>query len=119
MRTVELVRQSTALVYVFGPIVSYTDLLPRLLTRSEWLGDPSLVVRSREPDLKELDRAFARAVTAAGAHYVSIYETMCDSADVCVTRDARGNPIQFDLGHLTKMGSIEVCRTIKERGILQ
>ena len=119
VRTVELVRQSTALVYVFGPIVSYTDLLPRLLTRSEWLGDPSLVVRSREPDLKELDRAFARAVTAAGAHYVSIYETMCDSADVCVTRDARGNPIQFDLGHLTKMGSIEVCRTIKERGILQ
>ena len=119
VRTVELVRQSTALVYVFGPIVSYTDLLPRLLTRSEWLGDPSLVVRSREPDLKELDRAFARAVTAAGVHYVSIYQTMCDSADVCVTRDARGDPIQFDLGHLTKMGSIEVCSTIKERGILQ
>jgi peptidoglycan/LPS O-acetylase OafA/YrhL len=38
VRTVELVRQSTALVYVFGPIVSYTDLLPHLLTRSEWLG---------------------------------------------------------------------------------
>jgi len=119
IRTVESVRQSTALVYVFGPIVSYTDLLPRLLTRSEWLGDPSLVVRSREPDLKGLDRAFARAVTAAGARYVSIYEAMCDSTDDCVTRDALGDPIQFDLAHLTKMGSIEVCSIIKERGIFE
>lgn len=119
VRTIEFVRQSTALVYVFGPIVSYTDLLPRLLARSEWLGDPSLVARSRDPDLKDLDRAFARAVTAAGAHYVSIYEAMCDSADVCATRDAWGDPIQFDLAHLTKMGSIEVSSIIKERGILQ
>ena len=119
VRTVEVLRQSTALIYVFGPIVSYTDLLPRLLTRSEWLGDPSLVVRGREPHLKSLDRAFARAITAAGARYVSIYDAMCDSADVCVTQDARGDPIQFDLAHLTMMGSIEVCSIIKERGILQ
>jgi hypothetical protein len=63
LQTVEFVRHSTALVYVFGPIVSYTDLLPRLLTRSHWLDDPSLVVRSREPALKDLDRAFARAIT--------------------------------------------------------
>jgi hypothetical protein len=81
--------------------------------------DPSLVVRSREPDLKSLDRAFARAVTAAGARYVSIYEAMCDSSDICVTRDARGDPIQFDLAHLTKMRSIKVCSIIKERGIFQ
>jgi peptidoglycan/LPS O-acetylase OafA/YrhL len=119
VRTIELVRQSTAMVYVFGPIVSYTDLLPRLLTRSEWLRDPSLVGRSREPNLKDVDRTFARAVTAAGARYVSIYDAMCDSADACMTRDVQGDPIQFDRGHLTKRGSIEVCSIIKERGILQ
>ena len=119
VRTVESIRQLTPLVYVFGPIVSYTDLLPRLLTRSEWLGDPSLVVRSREPNLKDLDRAFARAVISAGARYVSIYDAMCDGADVCVTRDSRGDPIQFDMAHLTKMGSIEVCSILKERGIFQ
>jgi len=44
---------------------------------------------------------------------------MCDSADVCVTRDSRRDPIQFDMAHLTKMGSIEVCGILKERGIFQ
>jgi SGNH domain (fused to AT3 domains) len=78
-----------------------------------------MIARSREPNLKDLDRAFSRAVTAAGARYVSIYDAMCDSADACMTRDVRGDPIQFDLGHLTKSGSIEVCSIIKERGILQ
>jgi hypothetical protein len=82
-------------------------------------GDSSLVVRSREPDLKGLDRAFSRAVTAAGARYVSIYEAMRDSTNDCLTRHARGDPIQFDLAHLTKMGSIEVCSIIKVRGIFQ
>lgn len=49
--------------------------------------DPSLVVRSREPDQKDLDRALA----------------------------LRGRSIQFDLAHLTRIGSIEVWRIIKAR----
>lgn len=119
LRTVESLRKYVGTIYVFGPIVEYDDLLPRLLTRSEWLGDRSLVARSRHSNIKELDKRFALAVASSGAKYVSIYGALCNSGDQCMTRDDNGDPIQFDNAHLTKLGSIAVAHILGDRGLLE
>jgi SGNH domain-containing protein len=119
LKTIGEVQQHTRDVYVFGPIVIYDDGLPRLLARSEWLHDPSLVTRSRSINVSSLDRSFASAVKASGAKYVSIYTALCDSSESCLTRDDQGDPIQFDRIHLTKSGSILLSRILRERGLLR
>ncbi len=119
LRTVEALLKHVGTVYVFGPIIAYSDMLPRLLTRSEWLHDPMLVTRGRQPNLSDLDQLFARAIGTSSARYVSIYRALCDSGDNCVTRDENGDPIQFDRAHLTRMGSIAVAHILRERGSLE
>lgn len=118
-KTIEGVRRHTAQVYVLGPITAYADLLPRLLTRSEWLHDPGIVSRSRQAGIKGLDEALAQAVESRGARYVSLYKALCDSADNCLTRDRNGDPLQFDLAHLTTSGSILLSGILKDRGLIE
>jgi hypothetical protein len=50
-------------------------------------------------------------VTAAGAAYVSVYDTLCreDRCDEFVEADV---PMQFDAGHLTDKGAAEVGRRL-------
>jgi peptidoglycan/LPS O-acetylase OafA/YrhL len=119
LKTIEAVRKNVDLVYVFGPMIVYDDMLPRLLARSESLQDPSLITRHREPNRSSWDQSFARAVEASGARYVSFYRALCDSSDNCMTRDEKGDPIQFDGGHLTRMGSIAVAKVLRDRRMLE
>ena len=118
LSTIKAVRKNVDKVYVFGPIVTYDDLLPRLLMRSEMKGDPSIVAHARQSNLGRLDRAFARAVEGSGAKYVSIYNALCDESGACLTRDHNGDPIQFDNAHLTKAGSIITSSVLKCRGLI-
>ncbi|WP_363331177.1 SGNH hydrolase domain-containing protein [Bradyrhizobium sp.] len=54
-------------------------------------------------------RAMSRFVTASGATYVSVYDSICH--DGSCDEFAEGDvPMQFDAGHLTAEGSVEVAR---------
>jgi peptidoglycan/LPS O-acetylase OafA/YrhL len=119
LRTVADIQKHVDKVYVFGPIVRYDAMLPRLLARSEWLHDPTLIDQARRPGTRAMDRLFADAIRSTGARYVSIYDILCDESEGCTTRDEQGDPIQFDFHHLTKGGSILVARGLKDRGVLQ
>lgn len=96
---------------VLGPIVEYDRALPRLLVDQIRRGDGFAANDRRTPGIRERDREMDRIVTARGATYLSIYEAICreDRCDEFVTGDI---PMQFDTGHLTEQGSVELGRRL-------
>jgi len=98
-------------VTVLGPIVEYDAALPRLLVDGILHDTPSIASAKRTPGIRERDLAMQRMVTATGATYLSVYDAICrdDRCDELV----QGNiPMQFDAGHLTAEGAIEVGRRL-------
>ena len=98
-------------VTVLGPIVEYDAALPRLLVDGILHDTPSIASAKRTPGIRERDLAMKRMVTVTGATYLSVYDAICrdDRCDELV----QGNiPMQFDAGHLTAEGAIEVGRRL-------
>jgi peptidoglycan/LPS O-acetylase OafA/YrhL len=98
-------------VTVLGPIVEYNAALPRLLVDGILHDTPSMASAKRTPGVRERDLAMKRMVTDTGATYLSVYDAICrgDRCDELV----QGNiPMQFDAGHLTAEGAIEVGRRL-------
>jgi hypothetical protein len=96
---------------VLGPIVEYDGPLPRLLADEILRNSPSIASAMRTPGIRERDRAMRQLVTDRGATYVSVYDSVCrnDRCDEFVEGDI---PLQFDAGHLTAKGSVEVGRRL-------
>jgi hypothetical protein len=109
--TLEALKQKGLDTVVFGPIVEYDSALPRLLADEILHRDPSAASAMRTPGIRERDRVMSRLVTASGATYLSVYDAVCRD-DRC-DEFAEGNvPMQFDEGHLTAEGSVEVARRL-------
>jgi hypothetical protein len=98
-------------VTVLGPIVEYDAALPRLLVDGILHDLPSRASARRTPGIRERDLAMKQMVTAAGAAYLSVYDAVCrdDRCDEFARSDI---PMQFDAGHLTAEGAIEVGRRL-------
>ncbi|MGA7994757.1 MAG: acyltransferase family protein [Bradyrhizobium sp.] len=98
-------------VVVLGPIVEYDGALPRLLADEILHDSPSIAGAMRTPGIAERDRVLRRMVTAKGATYLSVYDSVC--RDGRCDEFAEGDvPLQFDAGHLTAKGSLEVGRRL-------
>lgn len=97
-------------VAVLGPIVEYDGALPRLLVDGILRNRP-VAQGMRTPGIPERDHAMRRAVTARGASYLSVYDSVCREGHC--DEFAEGDvPLQFDAGHLTVQGSLEVARKL-------
>lgn len=98
-------------VVVLGPIVEYDAALPRLLVDEITRRDPRAAAAMRRPGVKERDRRIAWIAAARGAGYLSLYDAICrdDRCDEFAEGDI---PMQFDLGHLTDKGSVELARRL-------
>jgi peptidoglycan/LPS O-acetylase OafA/YrhL len=109
--TLDILRSRGLDVTVLGPIVEYDSALPRLLADEIMHNDPSIAAAMRTAGIRERDRAMRRLVTDRGAAYVSVYDSVCrnDRCDELVDGDI---PLQFDAGHLTAKGSVEVGRRL-------
>ncbi len=109
--TLDLLKQKGIDVTVLGPIVEYDSALPRLLADAILHNKPSTVSAMRTPGIHERDRAMSRIVTAKGASYISVYDQVCHNGRC--DEFAEGEiPMQFDAGHLTAEGSIEIGRRL-------
>jgi peptidoglycan/LPS O-acetylase OafA/YrhL len=109
--TLQLLKSRRIDVTVLGPIVEYDAALPRLLVDGILHDMPSLANAKRTPGIRERDLAMKQLVTVAGASYLSVYDAICRD-DRC-DEFARGDiPMQFDAGHLTAEGAIEVGRRL-------
>ncbi|KRR19520.1 hypothetical protein CQ14_16990 [Bradyrhizobium lablabi] len=109
--TLRYLKSSGIDVTVLGPIVEYDAALPRLLVDGILHDLPSTASARRTPGIRERDLAMKRMVMAGGATYLSVYDAICrdDHCDELV----QGNiPMQFDAGHLTAEGAIEVGRRL-------
>jgi peptidoglycan/LPS O-acetylase OafA/YrhL len=109
--TLDILKSRGIDVTVFGPIVEYDGALPRLLADEIRYNSPSFANDMRTPGIGERDRALGRLVTAKGATYVSVYNSVC--RDRLCDEFAHGDiPLQFDAGHLTAEGSVAVARRL-------
>lgn len=109
--TLEALKEKGLDVVVFGPIVEYDSALPRLLADEILRRDPSIANGMRTSGIHERDRAMNRLVTASGATYISVYDTICRGGHC--DEFAEGDvPMQFDAGHLTAEGSVEIGRRL-------
>lgn len=98
-------------VVVLGPIVEYDSALPRLLANEILRNRPSIASAMRTAGIRERDRTLSRIVTVKGATYLSVYDAVC--RDGRCDEFAEGDiPLQFDAGHLTAKGSVEVGRRL-------
>jgi peptidoglycan/LPS O-acetylase OafA/YrhL len=116
LQTIERIRPYTKTVYVFGPIVTYDEGLPRLLAQSEARG-PDITNRSRTKEVQRVDRDLAAAIPPEAARYLSIYEMLCPAGGQCTTRTADGIPVQWDYGHLTYEGGLYLASAMRTRGL--
>jgi peptidoglycan/LPS O-acetylase OafA/YrhL len=98
-------------VTVLGPIVEYDSALPRLLADEILHNEPSIASLMRTPGIRKRDLTLRAMVRAKGASYLSVYDSVCRD-DHCDEFVEGGIPLQFDAGHLTAEGSIEVGRRL-------
>lgn len=98
---------------VLGPIVEYDAALPRLLVDGIRHGSPSIASTRRTAGVRERDLAMKRMVTDAGAAYLSVYDAVCRDGR-CDEFAAGDVPMQFDAGHLTSSGAVEVGRRLSK-----
>jgi hypothetical protein len=109
--TLDLLKQRGIDVIVLGPIVEYNSALPRILADEILHNNPAIASAMRTPGIHERDRAMSRIVTARGAGYISVYDQVCHNGRC--DEFAEGDiPMQFDAGHLTEEGSVEVGRRL-------
>jgi peptidoglycan/LPS O-acetylase OafA/YrhL len=109
--TLEMLKLRGVDVIVLGPIVEYDSALPRLLVDQILHNRPAIVSGMRKPGIQERDLAMRRIVTAKGATYLSVYDSVCRNG-LCDQFAVGDIPLQFDAGHLTPEGSVTVARRL-------
>lgn len=110
-RTLDALKARGLDVAVLGPIVEYDGALPRLLADEILRGNPSIAGRMRTPGIRERDLKMRRMVSEHGGSYLSVYEAICGHGR-CDEFAEGDTPMQFDAGHLTMKGSVEVARRL-------
>lgn len=96
-------------IIISGPMVEYTQALPRLLATAIASGrNPAeFAARYRIPDQRQIDADLAARLTKDNIAYFSPYRAICP--DTCTVWVRPGIPIEFDGSHLTKEGSAFVA----------
>ncbi len=115
--TLEWLQRRKISVVLFGPMVQYDIALPRLLAFSIRGNDPGIPDQHRV-DLRKLDENMAALARSRGIDYVSFYKSLC-TGDSCTELDAKGIPILYDYGHLTKEGSVLVAERLRDNVALR
>ena len=110
--TLDLLKQKGIDVTVLGPIVEYDSALPRLLADDILHNKPSTASAMRTPGIHE-----SAIGQCAGSSPPRVRPISPSTISVChdgrCDEFAEGEiPMQFDAGHLTAEGSIEVGRRL-------
>ncbi len=117
--TVEALRATGAEVTVLGPVTEYIAGLPRLLATGRLAPDAQIdPAWSRIEARAAVDRSLAETLEGSGARYVSVIDMLCDG-DRCRLIAPDGTPMQFDYGHLTVEGALEVLGAMEARGLIE
>ncbi|MCG7642061.1 acyltransferase [Alteromonas sp. MmMcT2-2] len=107
LKTLDGLATTNTEVVILGPIIEYTQPLPRILAHINF---EEKLVRTRKYEfIARIDSAFENELRGRNAKYISILKSICTNASQCKTL-AKNVPIQFDYGHLTFEGSLYLLK---------
>lgn len=117
--TVHYLSQYSPEIIVLGPIITYRQSLPKLIIRASGKPDPELWIAKSNfhQERGELDKKFSETLTFSNAIYISLIEELCNDS-TCKTTSNNGSPMQFDHGHLTHDGAIDIINNLINKDIL-
>jgi peptidoglycan/LPS O-acetylase OafA/YrhL len=121
-RTIEWLRSNgVERVVVIGPMPRWEAPLPRLLLKVSQGADPPQHIHGHmNPGPSVTEASVRDATLAAGGHYVSAIEALCDDAAGCLSSimtTAGAEPSGWDEDHLTAAGSKVMINVIWRGGI--
>lgn len=105
--TVAALKRDAGTIYVFGPIVEYTEPLPRILAlgiEQQVASEAKFAARHRKSAPAKIDHVFAETLAGGPGTYRSIYHTLCHQG--CAVWAKPDVPLQFDTDHMTRAGSV-------------
>ena len=104
--TISLLKNSTKTVLVMGPVIEYDYSLAMLLAK---FGDsPSLMQFTNYDEHRRFSLDVEKATLQGGGEYFSTVEAMCGNGAICQFTTERGVPTQYDYGHLTHEGALNL-----------
>lgn len=108
--TINYLKGFTDNVYVLGPTVEYFGSFPSLIARQTYFGKSvqTYIDQSRAA----LDDAMQHSVPDSS--YISTYGYACPE-NSCLELSSIGEPMQFDYGHFTLSGSIDIANQITDK----
>lgn len=102
LKAIEKLQSRGLEVVVLGPIVEYSQSLPRLLAQLN--AEEKLISSRKYSSIAKIDNEFSNALIAKNVKYFSILKSICIDSENCITVH-NNKPIQFDYGHLTSEGA--------------
>ena len=109
--TLRRLRPFARQIVVLGPIVEYSQPLPRVLALAWPQEDARKIASYRIPAIPGTDREISYATTKVGARFISVYRMLCPND--CTVLSPDGKPMQFDYGHLSLAGSRYVADRLR------
>ena len=112
--SIQLLKGNIERVIVVGPIISYAYSLPKLMARyGTKLEKATSIKKIRYYDsTAEIDSKLQKIARDNGAEYISLLDLICPGS-VCQTVTGKGTPLQWDYGHLTYDGAVELIQKMK------
>jgi peptidoglycan/LPS O-acetylase OafA/YrhL len=113
-QSVRWMQQHGIRVFLFGPMIEYDEMFPRVLATSLREHRPELVPARLVPGLRQFD-GMLKALAAGQWHvpYISFYDNLCTPE--CPSYAAPGIPLLFDEHHFTAAGSALFVRSMRDR----
>ncbi|ARB45409.1 acyltransferase family protein [Alloalcanivorax xenomutans] len=111
--TLTHLKKSSPKVVLVGPTVEYEGELPLLLARAVWKDEPFNFEKFRTPGKWKLNNDIADLADKASVTYIDVLRAEC-GREKCKLLASDGSPMQFDYGHLTLSGALDVLGEVKE-----
>ncbi len=115
----ELKQAGVKNVLVVGPVPQWTPSLPASIfkyhqTNKNARSYPKYLTDRAQTETRGIDAELRGVVEAVGYTYYSPFERLCTVKEGCLT-NIDGELTQWDYGHLTDTGSLEVVQGLKQR----
>jgi len=107
--TINQLEKFTNSVIVVGPTVEYQGPLPTLLARSQLKEQSFNFSEHLTPGRIEVNEAMRKMTEESNATYIDILSTLCHNGE-CTLFAKDHVPMQFDYGHLTLSGAVQVLQ---------
>ncbi len=110
--TLDWANRNKIKIVLFGPKVQYDAPLPRILVAAIRQRDPTLPDRHRPDTFEILDRKMSQLADSKHVPYISFFQRLCTHG-ACPSVDHEGHPLTFDIGHLTRWGSLVTAQSLR------